>query len=76
MEEESRMKVTRRRGLLALGVALVGILLNGFFFERLRSVTTLLRAPRLVRNGRDAARTHRMPSRRVEPAPHSVKRHG
>jgi len=65
------MEVSRRRGLLALLVGVGGLLLKVSPLGRFRSFPASVAR---LRDGRDA-KAIRVPSRRVEPDPHSVRRH-
>jgi hypothetical protein len=69
------MNVTRRQSLLALVVATGGIVARALPFARLRGMSKAMSAsgtdPELGAYGPGS----RKPSRRVEPASHSVKRH-
>jgi hypothetical protein len=68
------MGLTRRQGLLAIVATLGGIVLNGLLLGRLRSVTRLI--PNASVTDRDAGHRRRgSRGYRIEPDPHSVKRH-
>jgi hypothetical protein len=69
------MGVTRRQGLLAMVATLGGIVVNGFLPGRLRSLTGSIRDVRSSTGRGGAPRTRGSRGYRVEPDPHSVKRH-
>jgi len=69
------MGVTRRQGLLAMAATLGGIVLNGFLLGRLRSAVGAIREAGSTTDRGAGQRARGGRGYRVQPDPHSVKRH-
>ena len=69
------MGLTRRQGLLAMAATLGGIVLNGFLLGRLRSAVESIREARNTTDRSAGQRTRGNRGYRIQPDPHSVKRH-
>jgi hypothetical protein len=69
------MGVTRRQGLLAMAATLGGIVLNGFLLGRLRSLVGSIREAGSTTDRSAGQRAGESRGYRVQPDPHSVKRH-
>lgn len=69
------MKVTRRGSLLAIGAAMGAIVVKSPLLARLRRLPEAIAASGPRTDGGPGRAERPRPSRSVEPAPHSVKRH-
>ncbi len=70
------MKVTRRQGVIAIIAAIVGVLFRASSLRRFRPMTKSVSQPGVHRERGSRGLVQRRPTRTVEPAPFSVKRHG